>query len=102
MLAIDDRDQRLAVAGDELRQTVEKADLDLRQAGSVVAERDRQLVLARQALDDLTKDVSERDQRLMTLGQRLHEIETSTTWRITAPLRKLFSGWRRALPHSKT
>ncbi|MHB8270179.1 glycosyltransferase family 2 protein [Bradyrhizobium sp.] len=102
ILAIDDRDQRLAVASDEFRRILEKADLDLHQANSVVANRDRQLVLAGQTVGGLMEDVRERDQRLMALGRRLHEIETSTTWRITAPIRKLFSGWRRALFHPKT
>jgi FkbM family methyltransferase len=102
ILAIDDRDQRLAFANDELRRILEKADLDLRQANSGIEERDRQLVLASQALGSLTEDVAERAQRLTALGQRLHEIETSTTWRITAPIRKFLSGWRRALSRPKT
>jgi FkbM family methyltransferase len=102
ILAIDNRDQRLAFAQDELRRILEKADSDLRQANFGIEERDRQLVLARRALDSLTEDVKARDQRLIALGQHLHEIETSTTWRITAPVRKLLSGWRRALSRPKT
>jgi hypothetical protein len=94
---IDDRDRRLEAANDELLRILEKADLDQRHGACVLTEHERQLVLARQALDALAEDVRERDQRLMALGRRLHEIEMSTTWRITAPVRKLFSGWRRAL-----
>lgn len=101
-LAIDDREQRLATAREELRRILKKADLDLHQANAAVADRDRQLVLAGQAVDGLTEDVRERDQRLTVLGRRLHEIETSTAWRITGPVRKLFSRWHRARSHPKT
>ena len=111
MDAVEDRERRLAVADGDLRRLMSEAedrdrqiaaaDGDLRRLMGEGKDRDRQLVLAGQAVDGLTEDVRERDQRLMALGRQLHEIETSTTWRITAPIRKLFSRWHRAPFHPK-
>jgi FkbM family methyltransferase len=78
---VDDRDQRLVATNEELLRVITQADSDLPQANSAADERDR--------------EIDERDQRLATTGRRLHEIESSTIWCITAPLRRLSSGWRR-------
>jgi FkbM family methyltransferase len=101
VVALDDRHGRLEVANNELRRILEKANLDSLRANSEVAERERQLERARQALSSLTEDLAQRDQQLMALARRLHEIETSAAWRATGPIRKLLSGWRRALSQSK-
>jgi hypothetical protein len=37
----------------------------------------------------------------LELEHHIHEIEMSTIWRITAPMRTLFAGWRDALPRQK-
>ena len=41
----------------------------------------------REELSTLQKHLSERDSSIVILGDRIREIETSTTWRLTAPLR---------------
>ena len=97
VLAIQDRDQQLAVASNEVRRLLEKADIDLSRAKSIIANRDRELGLAGQVLDRLAQEIEERNERLAALQRHLDEIETSTTWRVTAPIRRFFAGWPRAL-----
>jgi Sulfotransferase family len=109
---INDRDQRLVAVNDQLAEVIAQAASDLRRSRgetqnrekrlvvvdqelrhliAEVNDRDHQLTNAMQVLSSIKEEVAERDQRVMTLERRLHEIEMSTTWRISAPLRRLFS-----------
>jgi Glycosyl transferase family 2 len=109
---VRDRDRQIEAADGDLRRLIgevedrnrrmEAADRDLRRLTGEVEDRNRQLILARQAVDGLTEDVRNGERRLMALARQLHAIETSTIWRATAPIRRLFSGWRRALFRPKT
>jgi chromosome segregation ATPase len=96
-----DRDQKLVGAGEELQRMVTQADSDVRRAAGEIQERDQLLADAKLELHDAIGEIGERDRRLSELEHRIHEIEMSTTWRVTAPMRTLFSGWRDALRRLK-
>jgi FkbM family methyltransferase len=101
MAEVVDRDQKLVGAGEELQRMAAQADSDMRRAVGEIQERDQLLADAKLELRDAIEEIGERDRRLSELEHRIHEIEMSTTWRVTAPMRTLFSGWREALRRLK-
>jgi SAM-dependent methyltransferase len=96
-----DRDQKLIGAGEELQRMTAHAERELRRTFGEIQERDRQLGQVKLALSDAIEGVEARDRRLFKLECRIHKIEMSATWRITAPMRKLFVIWRDALSRLK-
>ena len=56
--------------------------------------RDRQLRKRGRQLDKRTRQLSRREQRIAALERQLQEMETSRSWRVTAPLRKVTGGAR--------
>jgi FkbM family methyltransferase len=98
---VADRDRKLIGAGKELQRMTAQADSELRRTIGEIQERDRLLAHVRLELRDAIEEVGERDRRLLELEHRIREIEMSTTWRVTAPVRTLFSGWRDVLPRLK-
>lgn len=82
MSEVEDRDRRLVAANDEHAQLVVALD-KLNQA-----HREKQA----ETVDKLTKDIAQRDDQLIALGERLNEIEGSAIWRATTFLRKLRFG----------
>jgi FkbM family methyltransferase len=94
MAEVVDRDRKLVGAGEELQRMTAQADSELRRTIGEIQERDQ--LLAHVKLQ-LREEVGERDRRLLELESCINEIEMSTTWRITAPMRTLFAGWRGAL-----
>jgi ubiquinone/menaquinone biosynthesis C-methylase UbiE len=71
---IHDRDQRLAVAGEELRRVAAQAEIDLRRAISEVQDRDQQIVAADSEVRRLIADVTDRDERLVAASEELRRV----------------------------
>jgi lipopolysaccharide biosynthesis protein len=77
-------EQNLANATDQLERHMASAELQLGDA-------DQQLQNADADIRRLMQEVSERD-------QRLHHLQSSVSWRLTAPLRLVLRLWRRMRP----
>jgi hypothetical protein len=98
---IQERDRQLVAAAGEVRRFMaEVADRDQKLVG-VSEELKRMTAQAELNLRDAIEEAGKQERRMSELRYRIHEIEMSTSWRITAPMRTLFSGWRHKSPRKK-
>ena len=91
---IDELKSAQASETQHLKNTVAAVQADLAARDEDLAARDRQLSGLEQTLHQQYEHLSDREDLIVTLADRIRELETSTFWRITAPLRMTVQGAR--------